>query len=211
MRLLDLFYPPRCTLCHAFVPSSRVKLCDSCSVWVLHQKPVRKKLRFADACFAPLPYEEPLRSSIHRFKFAGRVYYAPVYADWMAANILENAVHPFDCITYAPVSRRRKLRRGYDQAEKLARALAERLELPALRMLRKQRNNPPQSKTGTAQSRRANVLGVYAPVHPEAIAGKRVLLIDDIITTGATAEECARVLLTAGASSVSCAAIAAVK
>ena len=77
--------------------------------------------------------------------------------------------------------------------------------------LKKIRNNRPQSGiTGQAQ-RRANVLGVYKVLCPQELSGKRVLLLDDIITTGATAGECARVLLTAGAKEVHCGFIAAVR
>ena len=80
-----------------------------------------------------------------------------------------------------------------------------------VRTLRKIRHNPPQSGITGQAERRANVLGVYEAVGPESFKDKRVLLLDDIITTGATAGECARVLLTAGAKEVHCAAIAAVR
>ena len=78
-----------------------------------------------------------------------------------------------------------------------------------VRCLKKIRNNRPQSTvTGQAQ-RRANVLNAYRAIKPEQFQGKRVLLLDDIITTGATASEAARVLLTAGAKEVCFAAVAA--
>ena len=75
--------------------------------------------------------------------------------------------------------------------------------------LKKIRNNRPQSGITGQAKRRANVLGVYKATCPQEILGKRVLLLDDIITTGATAGECARVLLTAGAKEVHCAVVAA--
>ena len=68
--------------------------------------------------------------------------------------------------------------------------------------LRKIRNNPPQSGISGQAERRANVLGVYRLTDTAALAGKKILLLDDVITTGATAGECARVLLTGGASQV---------
>ena len=82
------------------------------------------------------------------------------------------------------------------------------LGITPCKTLRKFRNTPPQSGIKNIYRRRANVLGAYKPVSPENIRGKRILLLDDIITTGATASECARVLLTAGAKEVYCAAIA---
>ena len=75
--------------------------------------------------------------------------------------------------------------------------------------LRKIRNNRPQSGIDGQAKRRANVLGVYRVICPQEVQGKRILLLDDIITTGATAGECARVLLTAGAKEVHCGFIAA--
>ncbi len=210
MRILDLFFPPRCVLCHSFLQSSRETICSDCSKWILHQKPIVKKLRYLDWAAAPLAYEEPVRGSIHRFKFGGREPYAAVYAEWIAACV-QSRDTAFDLVTFAPVSRQRKRRRGYDQAELLCREISGLLNLPYARTLEKTRNNPKQSQAASVQSRRANVLGVYRAVDASRFSGKSILLIDDVITTGATAEECARVLLTAGASSVCCAAIAAVK
>ena len=93
----------------------------------------------------------------------------------------------------------------------LAKAVGEELGMEPVRTLRKIRNNPPQAGiTGQAQ-RKANVLGVYRVVDPKLVQGKRVLMLDDIITTGSTAGEAARVLLTAGAAEVHCGTIAAAR
>ena len=124
-------------------------------------------------------------------------------------KLLETNPDGFDCLTWVPVSRLRKLRRGYDQVELLARAISAELELPAEALLIKHRDNRANSGLRTPEERRANVLGVYRAAAPDRIAGKRVLLLDDIVTTGATASECARVLLTAGAEEVIFAAVAA--
>ena len=83
--------------------------------------------------------------------------------------------------------------------------------MDCLCLLHKIRNNRPQSRIRGQAQRRANVLGAYVTVDQEKLAGKRILLLDDIITTGATAGECARVLLTAGAKDVYCAAVAAAR
>lgn len=80
------------------------------------------------------------------------------------------------------------------------------LEVPALPLLSKTRDTPPQSGLEEAGQRRANVLGVYRA--PDAAAGLRVLLADDVVTTGSTLSECARTLLTAGAAEVVCVTLA---
>ena len=83
------------------------------------------------------------------------------------------------------------------------------LEMEPVRLLKKVRHNRPQSRIRGEAQRRANVLGAYRVTDPALVADKRVLLLDDIITTGATASEAARVLLTAGAKEVYFAAVAA--
>ena len=88
--------------------------------------------------------------------------------------------------------------------ELLAQAVGKELGMDPVSTLRKIRNNRPQSRIHGQAQRRANVLGVYRAVYPESLDGKRVMLLDDIVTTGATAGECARVLLTAGVKEVHC-------
>ena len=121
--------------------------------------------------------------------------------------------HPdgFDVLTWVPISRLRKFRRGYDQVELIAKAVGRELGMVPVPTLQKVRHNRPQSGIPGAEKRRANVLGAYREVSREQIVGKRVLLLDDILTTGATAGEAARVLLTAGAKEVHCAAVAAAR
>ena len=114
----------------------------------------------------------------------------------------------FDVLTWVPVSRLRRMKRGFDQVELLAKEVALQLGVQALPCLKKIRHTPPQSTLPTAAQRRANVLGAYVATNPECIREKRVLLLDDIITTGATVSECAQTLLLAGAKEVRCAAIA---
>ena len=110
-----------------------------------------------------------------------------------------------------PISRLRKFRRGYDQVELLARAVGRELGMEPIRLLKKIRNNRPQSGISGQAERRANVLGVYRLKASADVEDKKILLLDDVITTGATAGECARVLLTGGASEVHFGAVAAAR
>ena len=115
----------------------------------------------------------------------------------------------YDVLTWVPVSKRRKRRRGYDQVELLAEEVGKEINLPPIRLLNKIRNNKPQSQIDNEAKRRANVLGAYEVTNRDQFMGKRVLILDDVITTGSTVGECARMLLTAGAKEVHCAALAA--
>ena len=126
-------------------------------------------------------------------------------------KLLSEYPEGFDVLTWVPISPIRKLQRGYDQVELLAKAVGAELGMEPVRTLRKVRHNRPQSGIEGEAQRKANVLGVYRAVNPESFRGKRVLMLDDIITTGSTAGEAARVLLTAGAKEVHCGAIAAAR
>ena len=207
--LLDLIYPPKCVLCHKLMDSSCSPVCQHCLDNLPDYDGADPHVRFADRCIATFSYQEPLRSSIHRFKFYGRRQYAEVYGAWMAVTIRDKLTGKFDLLTWAPVSRERRKTRGYDQAELLCRSVSRALGVPMARTLRKVTNNTAQSTLQDAAMRAANVRGVYEPYAPEVFQGKRLLLIDDIVTTGSTLSECSRVLLTAGAKSVVCAALAA--
>ena len=105
-----------------------------------------------------------------------------------------------DLVTWVPLSRKRRRRRGYDQAGLLAKEVARLLQLPLESCLEKTRHNPAQSGTADAAARWRNVQGVYRAV--TSFAQERVLLSDDIVTTGATLSEAAGTLLAAGASEV---------
>ena len=154
-------------------------------------------------------YKDTVRSSILRYKFYNRRSYVNTYGRFLAMKLQKNGWDAPEILTYVSTGWLRRLGRGYDHAALLAQAVGKELGIPSVRTLQKTRHTPPQSGLVRAAERRANILGAYRVIDPAFVKGKRVLLIDDIITTGATASECGRVLLTAGAKEVYCAAIAA--
>jgi ComF family protein len=169
-----------------------------------------RKIPFTKGCMALWLYQDQVRSSLLRFKFHGKVHYADYYGQALAERLLADGVS-FDILTWVPISRRRKLKRGYDQVELIARSLGRELDMPSTQCLRKIRHNQPQSSIKDAAQRRINVLGAYKAFSPSQFQGQRILLLDDIITTGATISECAKTLMAAGAKEVYCAAVAAAK
>lgn len=155
-------------------------------------------------------YQGDVPESIHRFKFRLCQSYGAEYAKMLAQQLEELEFPEPDYISWVPISKKRRRTRGYDQAEILANALSGEIGVPVVRTLNKVIDNPPQSDIRGEAERRANVLGAYSIADIENIKGKRILILDDVLTTGATASECARVLLTAGAREVSLVTIAAV-
>ena len=207
-RLLCLLFPPRCMLCKKGLTKEETDFCHHCRKNAPEFGKSNLKLSFLAGWTSVWYYKDEVRDSLLRYKFAGRRSYAQAYGRVLAMKLQKEGLTDFDVLTFVPIAFLRRLRRGYDQVALLADAVGSELGATPVRTLRKIRNTPPQSGISDVSQRRANVLGAYKPTHPEELSGKRILLLDDIITTGATASECARVLLTAGAKEVFCASVA---
>ena len=207
--LKELLFPPKCILCRKLLTKDELDLCRHCRVEAPEYPQGKLKIQFLDSFAAIWYYEGDVRRSLLRYKFYGARHYADAYGRLLAMKLLREYPEGFDMLTWVPISRLRKLRRGYDQVELLAKAVGRELGMEPQPLLKKIRNNPPQSGIVGQAKRRANVLGIYRMAENVDVEGKRILLLDDILTTGATAGECARVLLTAGAAEVHCAVVAA--
>lgn len=207
-QLLNLLFPPKCPFCRRILDSPGV--CDTCRKelpWTEEHEAVREgtdSLR----CAAPLWYEGKVREAILRLKFYAAAATAETLGALMAQCAAEHLSGEFDLVTWVPVSRKRRWKRGYDQAELLARAVCRAWGVKPVALLRKTMNNPAQSGLKEDAARRANVLGVYEMRPGAEVSGRRVLLIDDVCTTGATLTECSKVLREAGADAVVCACVA---
>lgn len=203
-------FPPKCTFCRQLLVGDETDLCHHCRENAPEISYIKSKIQFVAQWTAVWYYKDDVRKSIHRFKFGNARRYAPVYARHLALKLQQTDIPgSFDLVSWVPISWQRRIKRGYDQSELLARALCRELNAPCVQVLRRVRHTPPQSRLKHAPQRRANVLGAYKVVHPEQLVGKRILLLDDVVTTGATASECAKTLLIAGAKEVCFAAVAA--
>ncbi len=206
--LLDLLYPPRCMLCHRLIEAKSAPVCAKCMEALPEHDGAERHVDGAAHCVVTFFYEGTLRDGFLRYKFEGRQWYARQFGAWLAVTVRDKLTGKFDLVTWVPVSRKRHRTRGYDQAELLCRETARELGMQPLLTLEKCTDNRAQSSLTGAEERFENAKGAYRAVQPERFAGKRVLLIDDIVTTGATMSECARVLRKAGAAEVVCAALA---
>ena len=208
--LLDLLFPPRCVFCKGILKSGENGLCAQCQSelpWITGQA-AEQQPEFISCCVSPLWYQGNVRESIHRYKFSDRNGYAKTYGRLVAQCVADHLAGKYDLITWVPLSARSLKKRGYDQAMLLAMAAALELGDVAVETLRKARDTDAQSSLKEDAARRANVLGAYEIADPDLLAGKRVLLIDDVVTTGSTLSECARILRTYGAEDVVCATLA---
>jgi len=208
-RILEWLFPEKCVLCRCVLDKDETDLCRKCRVEQPQYPYGKKKVPHLTDLTAVWLYQGSVRGSLHRYKFRGFRHYASAYGRLLAMRI-DRDLPRADVMTWVPVSAKRLRSRGYDQVELLAKAVSPELSIPAEPLLEKFRDNRANSDLKSPAERRANVLGVYRAPDPLLLRGKRVLLLDDIVTTGATASECARVLLTAGAEEVYFAAVAAV-
>lgn len=207
-RVLDLLFPPKCPFCARVV--DRPGVCGRCesSLPLTEEAHSLWELPGGLRCAAPLWYRGAAREGLLRFKFQGAAGAGDPLGGLIAQCAAERLSGEFDTVTWVPVSRRRLRQRGYDQAELLARGACRRWDTVPERLLEKIRDNPAQSALSEGAVRWENVRDVYRAAPPEAVRGHRVLLVDDICTTGATLSECAKVLAEAGAETVVCAAAA---
>jgi ComF family protein len=213
-RLLDLLYPPRCAgcgrggawycaLCRTLTRPVPQPYCQRCGQPLTGSdcRSCAVSLPVVDAVRAATLFAGPIRQAIHRLKYSNLTAVAPALSQLLAETYQE-AGWSADVIVPVPLYPARQRQRGYNQAERLARPLATALAIPlAAQAMRRQRATADQIGLDPA-GRRANVLGAFAVVQGGSVAGRTVLLIDDVATTGSTLDACARALFEGGAVSV---------
>jgi len=222
--LLSLLYPPHCELCHA-PTTPHVHLCGDCA-----KKLPRIEPPFCQKCSQPFDgaidseftcancgdreyhfecavsrYRSrgPVREFIHRFKYERHFYLRHQLADWLAETLGDDRIraHPWDFLVPVPLHSARFRDREFNQAEVLAKLLAKRARAPLLHCLERTRYTTTQTRLDRHE-RMENLRGAFRVRHSARVQNRHLLLVDDVLTTGSTVEECARVLCAAGAASV---------
>ncbi|MBR6376689.1 MAG: ComF family protein [Oscillospiraceae bacterium] len=205
----NLIWPRRCILCRRFLGPVEARVCPECLSRL--PEPFSGSLRGSHykRWAAAVWYEEPLREAFLRYKFGGCRFYAELFGPWLAEAARKQLDPGWELLTYVPISRLRLHKRGYDQTLLLARAAGRVLGAEPVRTLKKRNLVAPQSRTLNPQERQRNIRGAFRIIDPELVRGKGILLIDDLLTTGATVSEAARVLKEAGAGEIQVAVLAA--
>ena len=189
--ILDLIFPPRCEVCGKSGPSA---LCPECFSGIKFLKP-----QYGIHCAAL--YDGAVRTALHRFKFQKRKNLAEPLGI-LLVNYLGQAaalkMKELDSIVPVPLHRRRQRQRGFNQIELLARVIARYYELPVVASLERVKDTRPQFGL-QKEARLLNLRGAFRVSRPQDVHDKRLLLLDDVYTTGATVAECAKALSGAGA------------
>jgi len=218
-----LVFPLECEICHATLPPSPPSgVCARCESEIRWLEPpfcvsCGRSLRFEvkkcaacegesfhyDRAFACAFYEGTMRELIHAYKFGGRKYLKNFFARSLARFIHRHlSERPFDAVAAVPMDPEKKRSRGFNQSELLSAPIALALEVPdASKELTRKKSDSPQALLAKTD-RKSNVKDRFAVKNTSDFKAKNVLLIDDILTTGHTASECAKALKNAGAGSV---------
>lgn len=176
------------------LPLPTIQYCGACQV---DPPPFQR-------CIAPLRYEPPIAQLIARFKYDGRLAYGRLLSDELTRRLRREPDLGADAIAPVPLHWRRRWSRGFNQAEIIADELGRALRLPlCLGVLVRARATPAQQSLD-AEQRRRNLRAAFAIRKNRGgmLEGRRIALVDDVVTTGATASEITRLLLNAGARSV---------
>ena len=207
-KILDLVFPPRCSVCDEIVKSGEV-FCFNCQSAIMENKSEKfihkHNFAFSKAVFAA-DYSDATKHAIVRLKRIRGSAESEVFAKLLAFTIKKELCNEvFDCITFVPMSDKKLKERGHNQAEELARNLANELSLPLVSNVLIQLDDFSAQHTLGKEDREDAANERYIPVNGAKING-RVLLVDDVITTGATLDRCAKLLRDLGADDVIAAA-----
>lgn len=207
--ILNLIYPNVCGFCGDI---NNENICTECSKKIEKYKILgieKSTSKYIEQqCFI-YKYEGEIRESILKFKFQEEAYLYKTFVKIILDNLeVCKYIKKFDIIIPVPIHRKRRLERGYNQSELIANEISKQLIINIEKsILIKIRNNPKQS-TLKLEERKSNVKNVYEVKQNQKIKDKKILLIDDIFTTGNTVNECAKKLKEAGANKVSVLTIA---
>ena len=201
--LLNLLYPNVCGFCGKINENS---LCEKCEEEInpkLIYKIEKHKDMFFEEHIYLANYEGKIREYILSYKFFEKAYMYKTFAKLILKNEeICRKLKTYDIIGIVPVHKKRKAERGYDQSELIAREIAKNIkEIKYEKILKKIKNNVKQSSLNE-KARRENVKNVYDIQNKEIIENKRIILFDDIYTTGSTVNECSRILKENGAEKI---------
>lgn len=193
--MLSIFFPKVCGICKKKI--NQKYTCEKCSN--ILQYTMKKELcvrninSYVDKLISLFLYKDLIRDALLEFKFNGKAYISNTFAELMCNAIMKNSISG-DLIIPVPIHRKRYKVRGYNQSELLSKFIAKRLKIKyGKKILLKVKNNLAQS-TLDMISRQKNVMNVYKINSKSNMKGKKIILVDDIYTTGATVNECAKIL-----------------
>lgn len=205
--IVNLIYPPRCIFCQQLLDyNAIIHICGSCygklpfSGSAIIRTSQEDEAGHCDGALSVFDYTGMVKESLIRFKFYNKPGYYMTYARLIADKLKKlTNISQYDMVMSVPLHKHKEFIRGYNQAYLISKALSRIIRLPECsKVLKRERYTEAQSLLDR-QKRNQNVKGAFSVKSPKKVKGKSILLVDDILTTGSTLEECSRVLKQAGA------------
>lgn len=189
MKKLEFIEGNACRKCGK--PTGENEFCGRCG---------KRELLF-DRAWSALVYHGALRKAMLAYKFGGYKYISGVFAKFLADKAVKENI-PFGAVTYVPLTQKDQRKRGYNQTRLLAEKFCDILKLPPPEVLLVKTKQTEKQEKLDYKQRAVNLKGAFASIDKDKIKGRQILIIDDVLTTGATAGECAKTLKKAGADKV---------
>ncbi len=203
INLLELVYPNVCGFCNKICKN---ELCNKCKMKIIQHQidiVIKPENKYFKELISILKYEGIIRDKILQYKFEDKPYIYKTFAKIVLKNKkVCGLLKKYDIIIPVPIHKKRKLQRGYNQTQLIAKEISENIDIKLCNnVLVKNKNTIAQSKLNK-NKRKQNIKGAFKALNVQNIQGKSVLLFDDIYTTGSTANECSKILKEAGAKTV---------
>lgn len=214
--IFNIVYPPKCIFCQALLDHKAVlHVCGTCYSElpllgdIVHKTTPDEDQNYCDGVISLFEYTGMVKESLIRFKFYNKPGYYRTYARLMADRIRKTTdVTKYNMVLSVPLHKHREFSRGYNQARLISKELSRILRLPECSYILKRERYTEAQSLLDKHKRNQNVKGAFVVVAPKKARGKNILLVDDILTTGSTLEECSRVLKQAGAGRIFSAVVA---
>ncbi len=203
LNLLKLIYPDVCAFCNKIQKESLCKKCEEKIKKYKKDIVIRSKNNYFEELISIFKYEGLIREKIIQYKFQDKSYIYNTFAKIILKNEkVCGLLKKYDIIIPVPIHRKRKLQRGYNQTQLIAKEIAKNIDIKLCDdVLVKSKNTIAQSKLNK-NKRKQNIKNAFKVLNLEKIQGKNILLFDDIFTTGSTVNECSKILKKAGAKTV---------
>ena len=201
--ILDLIYPPVCGICNKI---NKKHLCKKCEIQIRKYeiyKISKEKQKYFDYQIKILRYENIIREKIIDYKFNEKSYMYKTFAKIVLNNEkIYRFLKKYDIMLCVPMHRKKKRQRGYNQAELIAKEIAKKLDIKMqYGNLIKIKDTKKQSSLNKSE-RKENIKGAFEIKNAELVNNKKIILFDDIYTTGNTVNECSKILKKAGAKEI---------
>lgn len=209
----EIFQGYFCKECQAELPLNDKTVCNHCGRHVFNSEEYCFSCNGRDTFFnrarSAFNYEEPIRGLISALKYNGKRYLSEVFAEYLS-NVYYSTFFNSDVIVYPPMSKERIAERGYNHARLIAHELSRLIGVPVCDNVFEKIKETARQATLDAKERRENLKGSFRVIDKTPVTNKRVLIVDDVMTTGATVETLSQLLIKSGAAAVDVITVASV-